>query len=102
MTRVRFKLSTLLFVFSFLAVTIGLGYQIVALRQEIVEVTREVQSLKKQGSAVRVVYPQGIGQPVQPSKNARKSPFRLLDSDVIEAGERDVRRRVEKYQEIDQ
>jgi hypothetical protein len=70
----KFKLSSLLLLLTFLAFAIGIGYQVHLLRSQVAELENEVQVLKKR--AAFVVYPPA------PLPNA-SSPFRLLNSKVI-------------------
>ena len=92
----KFKLSSLLLVLTFLAFAIGLGYQVHLLRTQVADLKREVQMLKNRAAVV--VYPQ------TPRPNAN-SPFRLLNSNVIvspsaeqgmKADEWDRKRRMEQ------
>ena len=98
MSRVRFNLSTLLVLFTLLAITFGLGYQIHLLRRQVAELKGDVQSLKQ--SPKRFLY--------QPStiRFGQNSPFRLLNSQVVvnptvenglKASELQQQRRIERH-----
>jgi hypothetical protein len=73
----RFKLSTLLLVVTFLSFAIGLGYQVLLLRRQVAELNAELQRL--QGQRPLVVFPR-VPAANQPARN---SPFRLLNSETI-------------------
>ncbi|HEY3393873.1 MAG TPA: hypothetical protein VGK58_14270 [Lacipirellulaceae bacterium] len=92
----RFKLSSLLLLLTFLVFAIGLGYQFHLLRNQVADLKSEVRLLKNR--APFVVYPQ------TPPPNAN-SPFRLLNSNMIvspsaeqgmKADEWDRKRRIER------
>jgi len=74
----RFKLSSLLVLFTFLAFAIGLGYQMHLLRRQVGELKTELQTLKRR--PIQVVLGQSAGQ----NQNSRPvSPFRLLNAEEI-------------------
>lgn len=65
----RFRLATLLMFVTFVAVTVGLSYQVVVLRQEVRKLRQEVQSLydttsyRGPGSLYYRMYLTSVGVP---------------------------------------
>jgi hypothetical protein len=70
----KFKLSSLLLLFTFLAFAIGLGFQVHLLRRQVAELKAELKAINTKPRFV--VFP-------QTAPATRSSPFRLLNSGVI-------------------
>jgi hypothetical protein len=104
MARMRFRLATLLILFTFFAITVGLGYQIYLLKQQVAQLNREVTLLKNYPvKPLQVVFPKQS----QPSRN---SPFRLLNTETIvnpaiedgmKAGEWELKKRLQERSQTD-
>jgi hypothetical protein len=75
MSRIRFNLATLLVLFTILAVSFGLGYQVHLLRRQIAELKSDVQTLK-QSPKLFVKQPSAI-------RSGLNSPFRLLNDGMM-------------------
>jgi hypothetical protein len=105
MARMRFRLATLLILFTFFAITVGLGYQIYLLKQQVAQLNHEVTLLKNYPvKPLQVVFP----KQTQPNRN---SPFRLLNSETtvdpaiekgMKAGELELKKRVQKRSQPDE
>ena len=99
MARMRFRLATLLILFTFFAITVGLGYQIYLLKQQVAQLNRELTLLKNYP-----VKPQQVVFPKQ-SQPSRNSPFRLLNTEStvnqsiekgMKAGELELKKRLQE------
>ena len=105
MARMRFRLATLLILFTFVAVTVGLGYQIYLLKQQVAQLNSIVTSLmKSQAKSLPVNFP----KQAQPSRN---SPFRLLNTETtvnpsiekgMKAGEWELKKRMQERSQRDE
>ena len=105
MARMRFRLATLLVLFTFFAITVGLGYQIYLLKQQVAQLTGDVTLLKKSpAQSLPVVYP----RPAQPGQT---SPFRLLNTEMtvnpgiedgMKAGEWELKNRLQERSQPDE
>jgi len=100
MARLRINLATLLILFTFFAITVGLGYQIYLLKQQVAQLDHEVNLLKNYPERpLQVVFP----KQTDPSRN---SPFRLLNTettvnptieDGMKAGEWELKKRLKEH-----
>jgi hypothetical protein len=100
MARMRFRLATLLILFTFFATTLGLGFQIYLLKQQVAHLNHEVTVLKSYPvKPLQVVFP-------KQSQSIRNSPFRLLNTettvnpaieDGMKAGEREQEQRMRQW-----
>jgi hypothetical protein len=96
----RFKLSILLILLTFFALTVGLGTQIYLLRQQVAELRKDVTQLS-QSSATTLST--AFQQRSRQNQQNQKSPFRLLNSettinpgieDGMKAGELELKQRI--------
>jgi hypothetical protein len=104
MVRMRFRLSTLLMLLTFLAFIFGTGYQIILLRQQVATLNSEVTKLEQSStSSIPVYY-----RPPAQSKN--NTPFRLLNNQMVtpaieegmKAGEWEQQQRMEHMEHRDE
>ena len=108
MTRTRFKLSTLLILVAFFAVTIGLGTQIYLLKQQVAELKKDVARLNQTSpTSFSTVF----RQPSRENPQSQKSPFRLLNNESfinpgvengMKAGEWELKNRLEEHRNRDE
>ena len=108
MARMRFKLSTALVLLTFFAFTVGLGTQIYLLRQQVVELKRDVTRLNQSSAiSLQTVF----RQPSRQDQQNQKSPFRLLNNETavnpaiekgMKAGEWELKQRIEESRDRDE
>jgi hypothetical protein len=108
MIRMRFKLSTLLMLPTFITVTAGLGTQIYLLRQQVAELKRDITRLNQSSAiSLQTVF----RQPSRQNQQNQKSPFHLLNNettvnpaveDGMKAGEWELKQRIEERRNRDE
>jgi hypothetical protein len=101
----RFRLATLLILFTVFAIAVGLGYQIYLLKEQVAQLNREVNLLKNYPvRPLQIVFPK-LSQP------SRNSAFRLLNTettvnpaieDGMKAGEWELKRRLQELRNRDE
>ena len=108
MSRMRWNLSTLLILLTFVVITGGLGLQIYQLKQQVSELKKEVTRLSQSSPTS---LPAAFPQPGRQSQQNQKSPFRLLNNEIninsgiengMKAGEWELKHRLEERRDRDE